>query len=177
MKRMYLLAYLLGAMYCAADEIPIECSVDYDVMYALAMNERHEEREVGYPYLISLNSRSQYANDRYAEYFIDQDRRTIDCKNRELCVGIMDDLISNGITNLDLGAMQINYFHHKLPAERYFVLGYSFNKACSLVEQHIEKRGFNWSAIACYHSKTPSINKVYAKKLQENYEKITNGRG
>ena len=45
--------------------------------------------------------------------FIYIDSRTLDCKNRNNCIKILNYLEENNINNLDLGAFQLNYVHHK----------------------------------------------------------------
>lgn len=147
-----------------------ECSIDDKVMFAIAENERSKYKPIGYPYLISLNNSSD--KDKLGEslkkYMLDG--RTIDCKYSELCIKILDLLIKNKITNLDLGAYQINYIFYKIPLNEYFDISKSYLKACKIVKKHT-KKDMSWKNIAKYHSGTPEFNKIYREKLMKNVKK------
>lgn len=148
-----------------------ECGVDYSLVYAVAMNERHPDRDVGYPFLISFNKSNAYAKKKYKALFLD--KRTIDCKDKKTCVSIVSDLSKKGVTNLDLGAFQINeHYHPSSDLGTFFTLGVSMNIACRIISTHIKKHGYNWSAIARYHSATPKHNNIYASNLKKNYLSI-----
>lgn len=141
-----------------------ECKVDDRIMFSIAEVEKHAKRDVGYPYLISLNNTKdkEKLSEDFTPYFLDN--RTIDCENYENCILIAKTLIENGVTNLDNGAFQINYNYWKMPLGNYFDIKKSYLKACSIIESHNTKE---WTLrnIANYHSGTPSLNKKYRAKL------------
>ena len=84
------------------------CKIPYDRIYLIAMNERHAKRPIGYPYLISINNKreARVLKNALPKLFIDN--RTIDCKNKELCTKITEELIKKGYTNIDLGALDLS---------------------------------------------------------------------
>jgi hypothetical protein len=141
-------------------------------MYGIASVERHKKTPIGYPYLISLNSkRDQRAIQKdtvLKPYFLDS--RTIDCRNKENCVAILNRLISQRVTNLDCGGFQLNYMYWKMEKSKYFDVEQSYKKACSIVMFHNEKK-WTWKNIAKYHSKTKKYNDRYKKNLQKIIEK------
>lgn len=149
------------------------CSVHNNIMKSILMEERHTIKNIGYEYLISFNNSCEATRykDVYDNLFLDS--RTIDCKNLNTCINILKNLLANGITNLDLGPYQLNYIHQKVPHEsHYFSFIDSYYKACSYVEKNIKEFGYTWYAIAAYHSKTPSLNDRYRKKLIAHYKKL-----
>jgi len=142
------------------------CDVDSSILKIIAEVERHNKREIGYQYLISFNNKKdakQIRKQLGKDIFIDS--RTIDCLNKKLCKKITTFLIEQKITNLDLGAFQINYRFHKMKMEDYFIFEKSYFKACSLVSNLIKIYGYNWRTIARYHSATPKYNYRYLKKI------------
>jgi len=151
-----------------------KCLIDDTIMFAIAENERSKHRPIGYPYLISFNNNEniEKLGKTLASYLIDS--RTIDCKSKTLCVKILNTLIENNITNLDLGAYQINYIFYKIPFEDYFDIRKSYLKACNIVYNHNKKEA-SWENVAKYHSGTPKYNKNYKEKLLKNIAKYENG--
>jgi hypothetical protein len=151
-----------------------KCTVDTKIMYSILLNESYSKKSVGYKYIISFNNPKDAKIVRKTELrplFLNS--RNLDCKNEKICVNILKELIRNNITNLDLGPYQINYFFHKLDRySDYFNLKSSYLYACSYVADMINKHGYNWYAIASYHSQTPDKNQKYRDKLIENYKGI-----
>lgn len=143
-----------------------KCNLDSSILKTIAEIERHKDRDVGYQYLISLNNRkdAKLARKQLGKTIF-LDSRTIDCKNRQLCTKITNFLISEKITNLDLGVFQINYKFHKMRTEDYFSFKKSYLKACSYITKLIKKYGYNWRTIAMYHSATPKYNYKYLKEI------------
>ena len=129
-----------------------ECEIPYEVMYAIAKTERHLKREVGYPYLISINRKKDIKKAKrvYGMLFIDN--RTIDCLLKEGCIKVARDLIKMGIKNIDLGAFQINYKFYRYPLEDYFDLKKSYKRACSILTRLKNRYGWSWETIGKYHS-------------------------
>lgn len=148
-----------------------ECSLDYSIMYLVAMNEKHKDRNVGYPYLISFNNKKEAS---VAKHYINGflDNRTIDCKNEKRCTDILKILFSAKITNLDLGAFQINYHYHKENLSDYFNLKKSYNIGCKIAEKHINNNAVTFQDIAKYHSLSRKYNSIYANSLSRNYKKL-----
>jgi len=141
------------------------CKVDDRIMFSIASVEKHKDRDVGYPYLISFNNNRDAIRVKkvYTEYFLDN--RTIDCLNTNICTQMLDSLLKVGIKNLDLGVYQLNYIYWKMDKkENYFDLMKSYDKACSIVESH-NKDEWTWTNIAKYHSGTPKYNNRYKKLL------------
>ena len=143
------------------------CPVEYSLMYAIAMNERHPKKEIGYPFIISFNGKLPATLEKVLiEYgLIKLDDRSFDCKNLRKCIVATTYLIDKGFKNLDLGAYQINYKYHKFELLSYFSLKESYKKACSILVDNIAKYGYSLKAIAGYHSFTKKHNLKYAKKI------------
>ena len=150
------------------------CKVDKKILYAILLNEGLSGNKT-YSYIISFNNdvdAKRVQKTQLKSFFINN--RVLDCKNEKLCSLIVRNLDKAGITNLDLGAFQINYKFHSLPISNYFDINKSYLYACSFVEENIKKFGYNWYAIASYHSQTPYYNQKYQKNLIANYKKIVN---
>ncbi|AXH16404.1 hypothetical protein CP985_03405 [Malaciobacter mytili LMG 24559] len=143
-----------------------KCTVDYEVMELIAIAEKHKNKEVGYPYLISFNDSLEYSKLLKNHNFKKLDNRTLDCYSINNCTLILDNLISLGITNLDLGPYQFHYKSHKSnKLEEYFILEKSYMKACNFLEKLIKKYGNSYETLAKYHSSTEKFNKNYQNIL------------
>ena len=57
MKKVVLLISLNLVVVAKSNVYLYDCPVEYSVMNAIAKNERHPKREVGYPYIISFNGK------------------------------------------------------------------------------------------------------------------------
>lgn len=143
----------------------ISCGLDYSLMELIAKAERSTKRDVGYPYVISFNNGVIYESYLTRSHYKRLDARSIDCLGIDNCVVILNDLIRQGVVNLDLGAFQLNYLYQKLPAKQYFHLESSYEKACSIIEELVSRYGYSWHTIARYHSSTDKHNINYRKIL------------
>ena len=154
-----------------------ECKVNYDVIYSIASCERHKEKAVGYPYLISFNESKDAKKARNELTLNWLDRRSVDCINQDECSKQLEDIENLNISNIDIGAFQLNYLFNKFAENKdYFSIKKSYEKACGNVERHYrEKKTWDWSTIARYHSKTPVHNRRYAECLIKEYSKLTKG--
>jgi len=146
------------------------CNFEYEVIYQIAANERHPQRDVGYPYLISFNNQSDMEKivKKFENKYIKLDNRTIDCKSLDVCINIFRFLWINGISNIDLGAFSINprFYKAKEPKE-YFDLKDSSDKVCEILEKLKEKYGWSWETMGKYHSWTKELNTAYTDKIQQ----------
>ncbi|MFA5454001.1 MAG: hypothetical protein WC272_01630 [Sulfurimonas sp.] len=149
-----------------------DCKIDNNLMLSILLNERHFAKRPGYEYLISFNNTTEAKSFRgiYKELFLDE--RTLDCRNLNNCVNLLNNLVKQGVTNIDLGAYQLNYKHQKLKHEEYFKIEPSYYKACNYVEQMVHELGYSWRSIASYHSKTEKYNQIYRKNLISTYKAI-----
>lgn len=150
-----------------------QCTVAYEVMYQIALNEHHPKRKVGYPFIIAFNKGMKVIAP---EGTILLDSRTIDCKNQDLCVSTTRFLVENNITNLDLGAFQINYKQHpQQNLDKYFDLNWSYAYACSYIEKLTARFGWSWKTLGMYHNMKDEFNKPYVEKIQKRvYAKMEN---
>jgi len=149
-----------------------ECTIDYKMMYSIADNERHRQKEVGYPYLISFNNQPDRfkLKPKHQAYMLDT--RTLDCKSQQLCAEIATYLINKQkVTNMDMGAFQICYRFHskKLAVANFFSLKESFVYAKEFAQNLVNKNGCSWQALARYHSATKNLNSKYARNLKHAY--------
>ena len=170
MKKLILML-VFGISLCVAEE----CKLSHESMLLIAKVEKHPKRKLGYPYLISFNKEKDAirAQKKYKQLFIPNRGvdRTIDCQNEEMCRMILADLIKDKITNLDLGAFQINYIYHKMKDYEYFRVAESYEYACSYAQSFVSKYGSTFKALAMYHSKTPKHRNKYAKRMYDEYKK------
>jgi len=143
-----------------------QCEVDDRIMFAIATVERSNKTPIGYPYLISINTKKDQVeirkNKKIKQLMLD--RRTIDCENVELCLATLRSINRLGIKNLDLGSFQINQMFWSMKESNYFDVERSYYKACSIVESY-NKKEWTWKNIAKYHSKTKVHNDRYKKAL------------
>jgi hypothetical protein len=150
-----------------------ECKLDKKILYSILMNEGLPNK-IGYEYIISFNNKSDLTRVKKSKlkpYFVNSN--VIDCKNAYMCEVILSKLNNAGIKNLDLGAFQINYKVHRMAKKDYFNLESSYKYACGYIENMIAKHGYNWYAIASYHSQTPHFNNIYRNKLIKKYQKVS----
>jgi len=152
-----------------------ECLIDYSVLYAVASCERHIKRDVGYPYLISFNNKSDVNKAKKNLTLNWMDNRTVDCKSRDNCKKKLKTLNDLNINNLDLGGYQIcqRSFNYK-DYDEYFTLKKSYQNACGIIYSHYkETKKWSWQTIARYHSKTPKLNRSYSECLKRKYQQYT----
>ena len=151
------------------------CKIDNKIMYSILKNEAYSQKDVGYPYIISFNDVSDQLmikKTKLKQYMINP--RNLDCQNKEFCEKVLKALVKNNITNVDLGPYQIHYKSHykTVPISTFFDLQKSYIFACNYVKTKIKKYGFNWYAIASYHSETPKYNAKYQISLKEHYRSL-----
>ena len=155
--------------------IDVECQLSHESMILIAKTEKHPQRRLGYPYLISFNNTkdAERMYQKYQSLFIPNKGvdRSIDCQNEQMCVDILHDLLSQNITNVDLGAYQINYGCHKLPHENYFRVAESYEYACAYAYSFVRQYGETFRSLAMYHSQTPKYRNIYAKRMYDEYKK------
>ncbi len=149
------------------------CSVPHVLVEAVKLTENEEL----YPYYIRTNESDTLT--RFTQIVNSYNHRKtkspklIDCLKRENCTKISNELIKNGITNLDLGLFQINYGFYPKSVNTYFEELAAYKTACKVIEQKIKlAKKWDWNVLANYHSATPSLNKIYKKKLINNYLRL-----
>jgi len=150
------------------------CPVNHEILYLIASVERSKKRELGYPYLISFNSKKEKKQAKKIAKFIWIDNRTVDCLDAQNCTQALSFLLENKIINLDIGPYQLNYKYHKLKLSDYFNVKQSYIYACNLIYNNIKKYGYSWDTIAKYHSYTKKHKEKYLKLLARNIKKIKN---
>lgn len=142
------------------------CKVQPIIMYSIAQLEGSNQFPVGYPYIISINNKKDVKTlekTKLKAYFINN--RTINCKSQQFCVSVTKLLIHNHITNVDLGAFQLNYYYHPYKQlSIYFNLRKSYNTACAIISKDNAKK-WAWDNVAKYHSWTTAIRNRYKQKL------------
>ncbi len=145
------------------------CSIDYSIMYAIQKVERHAKLKVGYPYIISFNSKRdrRKVKKKFDLNWIDS--RSIDCQEMVQCEDTLDKILKLKIKNVDLGAFQINYKYHTMELDKYFNHKKAYLRACRIIERLIKKFGMSADTVARYHSSTKKYRKRYAKKLFKSY--------
>jgi len=151
-----------------------DCKVDYALMYTIATAERQKNKDIGYPYLISFNNRQDAKKAKKHIQLNWLNSRTVDCSNLDNCKRKLSLINNLGINNLDLGAFQHNqkWFNYK-NKENYFVLINNYNKTKKILcDLYHENKRWDWNTIAKYHSRTPSLNKEYAKNLKKIYANL-----
>jgi len=155
-----------------------ECNVPYGVMLSIANVEKLKNTEAGYPYVISFNNKSDYKKAKEMSFFNEvkdvYNERNIDCIDKQKCIKLTINLVESNITNLDLGAYQINMNYHKLKISDYFSLSAEYLYACSFLNEIYKRKGkWDWETVATYHSSLKKRNLIYQKLLQKSYKSLT----
>ena len=149
------------------------CPVPDILMQTIKLTENHKKN----PYLIRTNDtdnlkRFEKIVKKYSHSYPDKnDKLVIDCHNEDNCVKISIDLISSGISNIDLGLFQINYDSFPFNMYTYFNEQFGYRNACKVVLSKIKiTKDWDWRTLAAYHSLTPKHNENYQNKLMTNYQ-------
>ena len=149
------------------------CPVPDILMQTIKLTENHKKN----PYLIRTNDidnlkRFEKIVKKYPHSYPDKnDKLVIDCHNEDNCVKISIDLISSGISNIDLGLFQINYDSFPFNMYTYFNEQFGYRNACKVVLSKIKiTKDWDWRTLAAYHSLTPKHNEKYKNKLITNYQ-------
>lgn len=172
-----------------------KCDIPHSILETIRLTENENEN----PYIIRTNNKKdikkfykilekyEYKNLRYIKFtkncknkkcktvkVYKDNKYVINCFDKVNCTNILKDLISNGIKNLDLGFFQLNYNTKPLKNfSLYFDEEQSYEKACEvLTNKYLHVKEWDWSTVADYHSRTPSLNKKYQKKLKRNFIKV-----
>lgn len=177
MKKILLICFVLLNLASANDD----CTLDDDVLLTVLMNERSEERAIGYKYLISLNNEKDQDRIKKDSYFKSMriNNRTLDCKDSETCVEVLNKLLGMNIKNLDIGAFQVNSVYHLGAFKTYYSLfdiDDSRKFACAYIMAKVKKLGYSWESIAAYHSETPEYNEIYKEGLIKNYNLLLSSK-
>ncbi|WP_152184862.1 hypothetical protein [Sulfurimonas indica] len=170
-----ILATKIDAQQLSMEKEVNNCQIDNQILLLIASAERCNQREIGYPYLISFNSKKEKEQARKIANFKWIDNRTADCLDAKNCTEALTFLLKNKITNLDLGPYQLNYIYQKLPLQDYFNVKKSYEYACGLIYQNIKKYGYSWDTIAMYHSHTKKHKEKYLRILSANIKKLKSG--
>lgn len=158
-----------------------KCILEDDILITILMNERSEERNIGYEYLISLNNvedQKRIKNDTYFKPMM-INNRTIDCIDSNTCVEVLNKLLEMNIKNLDVGAYQVNSVYHLGAFDTYhdlFNIDKSRKFACDYTMSKVNRLGYSWESIAAYHSETPEYNEIYKNDLIKNYERLLSSK-
>jgi len=172
-KRMnvVLVAMLMISSAIAKDEVSYlyDCSVPYETIRLVAVAERHIKRDIGYPYLISFNSKNKDIQEILKGFKYERlDSRTIDCKSESNCINITKKLISFNQVNLDLGAFQQCYRYFKYEdMSNYFSLKKSYKKTCNILEDLIKRYGYSWDTIGMYHNRKSKEKERWLKLISQ----------
>ncbi|RDU73030.1 hypothetical protein CQA57_05755 [Helicobacter anseris] len=155
-----------------------ECIIEYDVLYTIASIESHPKRNIGYPFIISFNNKSDFQRIKKEKILQDLDieildNRSIDCKSVKTCFTALNLLVKQSIENLDLGAFQFNYKYVDFKDKtHYFSLKHSYYEACNILMKLAKKYGWSMETLAKYHSYTPKVNEKYQKIIERRYNEI-----
>jgi len=86
----------------------------------------------------------------------------------------------NSNNTYDVGLMQINtIWKPLLGEERWNHLGdacYNTKTGAWILAMCINKYGYNWKALGCYHSQTPELSELYAKKVYSQLKQLERGK-
>jgi hypothetical protein len=153
-----------------------DCHLSHQSMLLIAKVEKHPDRRLGYPYIISFNNKKDAirAHRILSPFFIKHNGvgRSIDCRDEETCVSMLDKLLEMHIVNMDLGSFQINYkYHHLRSKNDYFRVAESYEYACAYAQTFVDKYGPTFRALAMYHNKNPKFRNVYARRMYDEYQK------
>lgn len=145
-----------------------------NVIYAIAMHESRLKYGDGvkrpYPWTININGNPPVP---------------LRFSSREEASSKLQSLIRSGITNVDVGAMQVNYkYHGHSVARPEHLLDPKTNLmvAAVILSEHMRRNnGDQARAVADYHNRSPVIGGTYAARVygmvDANKEIIKNARG
>lgn len=132
------------------------------VLQAIALTEsarwlRHHNRSVPWPWTVTVQGKGYY----------------LASKNQ--AVRFVEALLMRGITNIDVGCMQINIHHHGKKFQSVSqILDPANNVAYSgQFLRKLYKETASWStAIAYYHSRTPKFHVPYRERVLRNWDRV-----
>lgn len=173
MKKKIIFFISLSSLLFSA-EYKYDCQIPNKLIEAIKITENANQN----PFLIRTNEQSTvekfYSIASKYEHKKTKDTLVVNCKSEENCVRMSRDMISSGITNIDLGLYQINYNSYPYNTVVYFNDVHSYRAACKVVIDKIRaQKKWSWETLAAYHSATPSLNKIYKDKLIANYIKLS----
>jgi len=169
LKKTVLLAVISSSTLFAQEDKVATCSIPDEILMAIAKVESGYGGKP-YPFLIGLNGKDIKKGKKILANFKGRwlEHRSFDCLEEENCVNAGSALIEQGVYNVDFGMFQINhYWHYKYARDiaAYFDFEESRQITCKVVEECVSRKSYGWEGIACYHSSTPSRNKIYAESL------------
>jgi hypothetical protein len=97
---------------------------------------------------------------------------------REAAIAEVRRLKAKGITNIDVGCMQVNLGHH---GDAFGTIEHAFDPAAnmayaaSFLRQLFEETGSWTQATAYYHSRTPEKGEYYKSKVARLWDRVRNG--
>jgi hypothetical protein len=152
-----------------------QCMIPDSVLDVIQLREGTKKRKKGYEFVIRFNNKKDLSVANAAlKYFHHKKIRynVIDCLDKKNCTKLVKYLAKKDIRNIDLGAYQISYYYHTYKdIEVYFDLKKSETIACNYLHLLVNKYGWNWYAIAAYHSRTEKYNSIYQKAIKRSYLK------
>lgn len=148
------------------------CKLDKNLEKAIVKTEGHYKKGYGYPYIIRFNNIEDANAVRtvFSDGWLD--KYVIDCKDKSSCIELTQVLVANGITNVDLGVFQMNYYWHKHDFSVYFDYEKQKNEVCKLFVDLSSKFGWSEKTIGKYHSYRDKQSLAYAEKVLNIYKRL-----
>jgi Transglycosylase SLT domain len=151
-----------GGWACASTETPFALmhnTVDPKVLAGIALNESAYD---GHPWPWTLNVAGR-------GYFF---------RHREGAYRVVEDLLSHGRCDFDVGIMQINWcYHHQRFRSAWDALSPATNirVAEDILNENYSKTHSVSEAIAYYHSANPVPGREYFSRFVQHYAQLENG--
>jgi hypothetical protein len=102
------------------------------------------------PHVIRINAAEEAQRAQAAGF--DVNGHLIKCGSTQECTTQAQALIEGGITNLDLGAYQINFKYHPNPMlHEYFEENLAREKANAILTKLVKSFGYSWETLGRYH--------------------------
>ncbi len=151
----------------SADEVQADFRMPEIVLDAIKDCECLKENDGSCnPYVIRINAIEDAQRAAAAGFSVNG--HLIRCGSTQECSMQAQALIDGGITNLDMGAYQINYKYHPNPfLHEYFEENVAREKANTILTKLVKSFGYSWETLGRYHHapSDPARNARYYRKM------------
>lgn len=139
------------------------------VLFAIQNNECFKDKGLCDPFIIRLNKKKDIEKARASK--LDVKSVHLFCESKEKCAIAAQRLIDIGITNIDLGPYQVNYYWNgQDELSGYFDMAIAEQRARTILRRLIDRHGYSWRTLGRYHHYDPDNkkrNQAYYRRLRK----------